>query len=81
MFTVVFERQAKNVPKMSGEMSGEIGEQILHIIRANAKITIPELAERLNRTSRTIERQIQKLKEAGSIIRIGSTKAGYWEVK
>ena len=44
-------------------------------------ITIPELAEKLDRTERAIQLQITKLKESQIIDRIGSAKCGHWEVK
>ena len=43
-------------------------------------ITIPEIAQQLNRTERTIERLINKLKADKVIRRIGPAKGGHWEV-
>ena len=31
-------------------------------------------------TKRTIERNLQKLQEHGKIVRVGSTKSGYWKI-
>ena len=44
------------------------------------EITIAELARRLKRTERTIERLINKLKADEVIRRIGPAKGGHWEV-
>ncbi|MBK9492912.1 MAG: HTH domain-containing protein [Haliscomenobacter sp.] len=49
-------------------------------MKANRLITIAELAENLAMSTRTIEKQIAKLKEDHRIERIGADKGGYWEV-
>ena len=38
------------------------------------------MAGKLNTTTRTIERNINKLKESELIIRKGGRKTGYWEI-
>ena len=53
----------------------------VNFIKANPKITLDELALKLNKSRRTISRMIKKLQEEGIISRIGSDKTGYWEVK
>ena len=70
--------------KMSGEMSGEklpgmLG-MIVRLMQETPGITIPELARRMKRTERTVERQITQLKTDEIIGRIGPTKGGRWEV-
>ena len=50
------------------------------LIRLNPKITLEELADQLNKSRRTISRIIKKLQDDGIISRIGSDKAGYWQV-
>ena len=54
--------------------------KIVELMLANRSITIPELAEMLNLSTRTIEKQIVNLKENKIIERIGPNKGGYWEV-
>lgn len=39
-----------------------------------------EIAEQINRSVSTIEKTIKKLREAGIIERIGSTKRGRWMI-
>jgi len=51
------------------------------LIKANPKITFDELAMKLNKSRRTVTRIIKKLQDEGIISRIGSDKAGYWQVK
>ena len=59
----------------------ESSGKIIILISENPNITIPELAEQLNMSTRGVEKQIQKLKEAGIIIRVGPAKGGHWVVK
>ena len=54
---------------------------ILKYFKENPKITIKELAKLLNLTTRAIEKQIATLKKENRLIRIGSARKGYWEVK
>jgi len=49
-------------------------------MRKNSFITIPELAEKLGKTTRAIEKQIAKLQANGHLKRIGPTKSGHWKV-
>lgn len=62
--------------KPSGKMSGKI----VLLIKEKPDITIPELAGRLRRTERTIERLINRLKSDEIIGRVGPAKSGHWEV-
>lgn len=66
--------------KPSAEMSGKMSGKIVRLMQEKPDITIPELAQRLKRTERTIERQINKLKADEIIGRIGPAKGGHWEV-
>jgi len=61
-------------------MSENMSEKILWLINDNPEISAKELAYIINRSSRTIERAIAKLKKEGRIKRIGPDKGGYWEV-
>lgn len=63
--------------------SGTVNDTVngtVKLIRLNPKITLEELAEKLNKSRRTISRTIKKLQEDGIISRIGSDKSGYWQV-
>ena len=70
----------ENFGEMSGKMSGKTESKIVDLIRKNREIAIPEIAEKLKRTERTIERAIASLKEQQIIGRIGPAKGGHWEV-
>jgi ATP-dependent DNA helicase RecG len=66
--------------KMSGKMSGKIEQQIIELMIAQPQITIPEMALRLSRTERTIERNIAALRQAELVARIGPAKGGHWKI-
>ena len=66
--------------KTREKMSEKMSEKILWLIKDNPEISANELAYIINRSSRTIERTIAKLKKEGRIKRIGPDKGGHWEV-
>jgi len=53
---------------------------ILNLLQNNNTISIRELAEQLNMTAKTIQRDLDKLKSQNLIRRIGPDKGGQWEV-
>ena len=54
---------------------------IINLVKDHADMTTTQMAEKLGVTKRTILRDIEALKEKGLIIRVGSEKTGYWELK
>lgn len=57
-------------------------EQIIfNLINDNERITKEELALRINKSEKTVQRIISKLVANNLIERIGSNKDGYWKVK
>lgn len=44
------------------------------------QMTIPELANALEITTRAVEKQIAKLRNTGRLRRVGPAKGGHWEV-
>ncbi|MBK5072123.1 Fic family protein [Budviciaceae bacterium CWB-B4] len=78
--------------KMSGEMtvemSGEnesialhkVARQIFNVLKQNPTMTIPMVAEKLQVSTRTVERHLNTLQQLKLLERVGSTKAGYWKV-
>ena len=70
----------ESAEKTRAKMSEKMSENILWLIKDNPKISAKELAYIVNRSSRTIERAIAKLKEEGRIKRIGPDKGGHWDV-
>ena len=53
---------------------------ILELIRTDPKVSYEALTEELNKGRSTIMRNIQKLKDAGLLFRVGSKKSGYWKI-
>ncbi len=79
-FRVVLFKEKLNVGKDVGKDLNEIKKSILNLIKNNNTITIPEIAEKLSKTTRTIERNINFLKQRNIIERVGGRKMGYWKV-
>ncbi|MCK5521045.1 MAG: putative DNA binding domain-containing protein [Candidatus Marinimicrobia bacterium] len=55
-------------------------EKIVKLIKSNKKISMSQMAEKLNISKRKILDNMNKLKERGLIKRTGSPKTGYWEI-
>jgi len=55
--------------------------KILDLMIQNQRITQEEIAQELKRNIRTIEKNINILKEKNIIERIGAKKTGYWTIK
>lgn len=54
--------------------------EIMKMIAANPQITGALMAEKLNITTRAVEKQIAKLRALGKIVRVGPNKGGHWEI-
>jgi len=63
-----------NVPINSTDL------QVLRIMIDTPKSSLDEIAEKIGKTRKTVQRTVKELKENGYVKRIGSRKAGYWEV-
>ena len=59
---------------------GKTSEKIMAAIRDRSDITIPELANLVGVTPRTVERHLKKLQQNGLLKRFGGRKHGHWEV-
>ena len=53
---------------------------ILEYVAENPETTIPELAEITGVSTRSVERNIKKLQDAGKLRRVGPAKGGHWKV-
>ena len=72
-------------------MSENVGEKkvndgdpksvVLNIITENNKASAAEIAKTMSVTQRTVERYIREIRGEGRLIRHGSARGGYWEVK
>lgn len=55
-------------------------EAVLVCISENNNVTRQQMAERIGKDIRTIARAIKRLQESGRLKRVGSDKAGHWEI-
>jgi Fic family protein len=55
-------------------------QSVLNVITANPYANYREIAEKISKTPKTVQRTIANLKERGLIVRKGSDKTGHWEV-
>lgn len=71
-----------NVGVDVGDDNGEDNntDKILRVISVEPKATQKKLAEMTGLSTRTISREIKNLRDIGTIRRIGSDRAGYWEI-
>ena len=70
----------KSSAKSSVKSSVKTEDKILKIIKKNPTITIPQLAKRLQISSRAVEKQLAKLKEEQRLGRVGSNRNGEWKI-
>lgn len=70
-------QEIKRVDKKGGQ---ETSEAILKLISENPKITTMQMASQIGINRSAISKHIKRMQEEGKIIRIGSTKGGYWEL-
>ena len=56
-------------------------EIVFNMISSDRKLSKKDIALRLNKSERTIQRIIASLTNKGLIERNGSNKIGYWKVK
>lgn len=55
-------------------------DKVMVLIKESSNITIKEMSDKLGKSTRSIERAIQKLKKNNKLIRIGSDKTGTWQI-
>jgi predicted HTH transcriptional regulator len=79
-FRVILKRPDVKVEGVNDEMSGKMSGKIVTALLGNPNLTIPELADTVGVTTRTIERTLTQLQRDGSVARIGPAKGGHWKV-
>lgn len=63
-----------------GVKLSETERRVLECIKENGEFSAEEIAEKIKRGKRTVERAIKSLREQGIIERNGSDKTGSWKV-
>jgi predicted HTH transcriptional regulator len=62
-------------------LDGDLQRQaVLALLAEEPGLSLPEVAQRLRKSPRAIERAVKSLREAGRLQRIGPAKGGYWQV-
>ena len=64
-----------------GENVGENEEGILNLLDNNPRLSAVKIAEKLELSSRQVERIIKSLREEGRLVRHGANRGGFWEVR
>lgn len=57
-----------------------LAERIMELMRDDSAITMAKIAEHLGVTTRTIEREVKKLRETGRVERVGGKRYGRWQI-
>ncbi len=70
----------KTTQKTASTTQKVVRDQILDHLRAEPALTRKALAERVGLTPDGVKYHLAALKEAGALRRVGSTRAGHWEV-
>jgi ATP-dependent DNA helicase RecG len=75
--------ETSNRQDVGKDVGLEVGlaEKIIDLILEDSEIKMSEMAEKLEVTTRTIEREMKKLRESGHVIRVGGKRYGHWEVR
>ena len=74
-------KKENTVENVVEKMSEKRKQFILQIIKANSAVSANEIAKLLSVNTRTIQRDLDKLKSNGTIERIGGDRGGYWKIK
>jgi len=77
----VLDKVLERVPDKVLKRVTENQQEIIKHIHSNKFITTKELSKKVGISERKIRTNIRKLKELGIMKRIGSDRAGHWEVK
>ncbi len=72
--------KAETPGKTSVKTTGKTPAAILALLESDPGLSLPELAERLGKSPRAIERAVKKPRESGRLERIGPAKGGRWHV-
>ena len=80
-FTFIFKRKTEH--KIIAPRTRRISvldETILKLLSDDPYLTLPQIAEHVQKSIPTVQRHLEKLTREGMVRRIGSRKSGYWQV-
>lgn len=75
--------QVSNHPKVTTKVTIKVTEkeqEILNLLAEDPGYTLPQLADKLGISRKTVSARIKSLKDKGVIDRIGANKNGHWEI-
>ena len=58
----------------------DISNIVIELMKETPSITAIKLSEKTNVSTRQISRVVKALREGGRIVRVGSTRSGYWKI-
>lgn len=81
-FTFIFNRKTINMinDNRPEYRISNLDDMIINSIKNNKYITIPELANIVNKSEITVHRHLNDLSKNGMVSRVGSRKRGYWKI-
>ena len=81
-FTFIFNRKTINMinDNRPEYRISNLDDMIINSIKNNKYITIPELANIVNKSEITVHRHLDDLGKKGIVSRVGSRKTGYWKI-
>lgn len=82
-FTAPEDRVIRVTERVTVKVTDEVTDKeqtVLSLLAEDPGYTMPQLAERLGVSRKTVAARLKKLKEAGLIERIGSDRKGYWKL-
>jgi ATP-dependent DNA helicase RecG len=81
-FSFIFFRDSvtENVTENVTERKIPSDQIVLNLLKENPMRSREEMAGLMGKTVRTVQRALDKLSDEGRIRRIGTARAGYWEV-
>lgn len=81
-FTFIFNRKTIDMinDNRPGYRISNLDDMIINSIKNNKYITIPELANIVNKSEITVHRHLNDLSKNGVVSRVGSRKTGYWRI-
>ena len=68
-----------DVTKKAPKRVNKLDFEVLRLLKENPVYTREEIAQKVGKTARTVQRALDRLKEDGKIVRIGNKVSGYWE--
>ena len=55
-------------------------EKVLEILKAHPDFTREAIGLAIGKSPRTVQRVLEKLKDANRLVRVGSTRTGYYQI-